>query len=114
MIQDLIKEGGKYAGYIPIIQGGNAGPHQDAAYLNGVWMCASRKVLSEAEIWENAKIVWNNLPNHQVASGYIQAHRIVDKVIKAAGDNNFLGAGGDGIHTGIKKEIRADSRWWTR
>jgi hypothetical protein len=36
MIHDLIKEGGKYAGYIPIIQGDNAGPHQDAAYLRGV------------------------------------------------------------------------------
>ena len=33
MILDLIKEGGKYAGYIPIIQGDNAGPHQDAKFL---------------------------------------------------------------------------------
>jgi hypothetical protein len=147
MIHELIKEGGKYAGYIPIIQGDNAGPHQDAAFLRGVkWYCETKgwhwepqaaqmphmnvldlsvfpnmsrrhiaesrkcdglKVLSEAEIWENAENVWNNLPNHQVASVYIQAHRIANKVIKAAGDNSFLGAGGEGIHTGISKDFSA-------
>jgi hypothetical protein len=147
MIHNLIQEGGKYEGYTPIIQGDNAGPHQDAAFLGGVkgycgdhgwhWepqaaqmphmnvldlsvfpnmsrrhikesrKCDGLKVLSEAEIWENAKMVWNELPNHQVASAYIQAHRIGNKVIKAGGDNNFLGAGGEGIHTGITQDFSA-------
>jgi hypothetical protein len=49
--------------------------------------CDGLKVLSEAEILENSKSVWNQLPNHQIASAYIQAHRIANKVIKAGGDN---------------------------
>jgi hypothetical protein len=28
-IPELVKPGGEYAGYVPIIQGDNAGPHQD-------------------------------------------------------------------------------------
>jgi hypothetical protein len=59
---------------------------------NWFWGLSDLKVLSEAEICENARIVWNDLPNHQVASAYIQAHRITIKVSKAAGDNSFLGA----------------------
>lgn len=33
-IAELVRPGGKYEGYTPIIQGDNAGPHQDAAFVN--------------------------------------------------------------------------------
>jgi hypothetical protein len=39
--------------------------------------------------------------------GDVQAHRIANKVIKAAGDTSFLGAGGEGIHTGITQDFSA-------
>ena len=31
-----VSEGGLYEGYVPVIQGDNAGPHQDATYLKYV------------------------------------------------------------------------------
>ena len=33
-IKDLVGPGGKYEGYLPIIQGNNAGPHCDAAFIH--------------------------------------------------------------------------------
>lgn len=35
-VKDLVKVGGQFAGYKPIFQGDNAGPHQDAEYKKGV------------------------------------------------------------------------------
>ena len=35
-VKDLVKVGGQFQGYKPIIQGDNAGPHQDAQYKKGV------------------------------------------------------------------------------
>jgi hypothetical protein len=40
-----------------------------------------------------------------VASAYVHAYRIADKVIEAKGDNTFLGAGGN-IHCGIKNDFK--------
>ena len=34
-IKDLVKLGGEFEGYAPIIQGDNTGPHQDATFNNG-------------------------------------------------------------------------------
>jgi hypothetical protein len=62
------------------------------------------KVLSEAEIWKNAESMWKELPNCKVASGYIQAYRISEKVMKEKGDNKFLGAGGS-IHTNVRTDF---------
>jgi hypothetical protein len=45
--------------------------------------CGGRRVLPEDEIWQNAKDVWNELPNSKVASAYDQAYRIADKIIQA-------------------------------
>lgn len=33
-IEDLVKIGGQYEGYMPVFQGDNAGPHQDKEYTN--------------------------------------------------------------------------------
>ena len=145
-VKDLVGPGGKYEGYTPIFQGDNAGPHQDATFLNAVksycaengwhwepqasqmphmnvldlsvFPCMSRrhtekcrnvgglKVLSEDEIWDNAMKVWNELPSCRIGSSYVQAFRIAQKVIKAKGNNDFLGAGSDeGIHCGIRKDF---------
>ena len=35
-VQELVGPGGKYEGYTPVFQGDNAGPHQDATYVNAV------------------------------------------------------------------------------
>lgn len=35
-INDLIKPGGEYEGYLPVIQGDNAGPHTDQTYIRYV------------------------------------------------------------------------------
>jgi hypothetical protein len=32
-ISDLVKSGGEYAGYVPVIQGDNTGPHQDGDFV---------------------------------------------------------------------------------
>jgi hypothetical protein len=62
------------------------------------------RVLSEDDIWETALGVWTELPNSKIASGFIQAHRIAAQVIKAGGDNKFLGVGGT-PHVGVRKDF---------
>jgi hypothetical protein len=42
------------------------------------------------------------LPNAKIASGFIQAHQIASQVIKAEGNNKFLGVGGT-PHIGVQK-----------
>jgi hypothetical protein len=67
--------------------------------------CGGSRVLPVDEIWENAEDVWKELPNSKVASAYVQAYRIADKVIQAKGDNEFLGSGGN-IHCGIRNDFK--------
>ena len=33
-IAELVGPGGEYEGYIPVLQGDNSDPHQDATFLN--------------------------------------------------------------------------------
>jgi hypothetical protein len=61
------------------------------------------KVLSVDEIWEDTEKVWRDLPNCNIASAYIQAHRIASKVIREKGNNSFCGAGGD-LHCGVRND----------
>jgi hypothetical protein len=61
------------------------------------------KVLSEADIWKNAEGVCKELPKCKDASGFIQAYRIAEKVIKEKGDNKFLGVGG--INTNVRTDF---------
>jgi ABC-type branched-subunit amino acid transport system substrate-binding protein len=70
-------------------------------------------VLPEDEIWQNAQDVWKELPNWKVASAYVQADRIADKVIQAKGDKKFLGSGGS-IHCGITNNFRPTENGFER
>ena len=42
-LKDLVKPGGRYDGYTVVIQGDNAGPHNDATYLNFVKQYCTRE-----------------------------------------------------------------------
>jgi hypothetical protein len=57
------------------------------------------EVLSVDEILENTEKVWKNLPNCNIASAYIQAHRIASKVIREKGNNS-----GD-LHCGVRNDF---------
>ena len=145
-IEELVGPGGKFEGYTPVIQGDNAGPHAEEAFVQfvqrhceakgwhwepqapqmphmnvldlSVFPCMSKrhnalsrsheglKVLGEDEIWAAAEEVWMRLENWKIASAYIQAHRIAAKVIKAKGDNAFVGGGGS-IHVGVRDDFVA-------
>jgi hypothetical protein len=48
--------------------------------------------------------VWEQLPNAKIAPGFVQAHWIAAEVIKAKGDNAFLGVDGT-PHVGIWKDF---------
>ena len=149
MVLSMIGLGGTYEGYLPIFQGDNAGPHQEAAFMKFVTeYCARMKwhwkpqapqmphmnvldlsvfpamskrhtslargrgglsVLKEDDIWFAANEVWNELPSAKVASAYIQAYRIAQKVIAAGGDNDFLGTSGS-IHVGVRKDFDETAR----
>jgi hypothetical protein len=67
--------------------------------------CGGRRVLPQDEIWQNAQNVWNELPNSKVASAYLHAYWIAEKVIQAKGNNKFLGSGGS-IHCGIGNDFK--------
>jgi hypothetical protein len=62
------------------------------------------KVLSVDEILDNTEKVWRDLPNCNIASAYIQAHRIASKVIREKGNNSFCGAGRD-LHCGVRNDF---------
>jgi hypothetical protein len=47
----------------------------------------------------------NEPPNSKVASTYVHAYRIADKIIQAKGVNKFLGSGGS-IHCGIGNDFK--------
>jgi hypothetical protein len=59
-------------------------------------------VLKKDEIWSGNEKVWHYLRSSKIASGYVQAFHIVEKVVEAQGDNGFLGASGS-IQVGIPK-----------
>jgi hypothetical protein len=42
-----------------------------------------RRVLPEDEIWQNAPDAWNEVPISKMASPYVQAYWIADKIIQA-------------------------------
>ena len=79
----------------------NSTRHIELSRKNG-----DAQVLPNDQIWSNAETVWANLPNEKIASGYVHAYRVAEKVIKAKGSNKFLGAGSDeGLHAGIRKDF---------
>jgi hypothetical protein len=64
-------------------------------------------VLKENEIWTAANDVWHQLPSCKIASGFVQAHRIKQKVINADGGNEFLDnkSFDKGIHCDVLKDF---------
>jgi len=137
-IEELVGPGGAYEGYLPIIQGDNAGCHQCAEYLsyceqyclqrgwrwepqapqmphaNNLDLCVfpmmskrhsdllrehSNSVPTQDQIWAAACEVWNTMPSSKIARGYVLAYRLMDKVIKSKGRNEWLRDGGLHQHT---------------
>ena len=145
-VKDLVKVGGKFEGYLPVFQGDNAGPHQDAKYKKGVeeyceregWKWISQgpqmphvnvydlsvfpnmskrhtqlsrdhhgtHVLKEDQIWKAAEEVFKELPSCKIASGFIQAYRLAERIIQHRGDNTFLSGSSGGIRTGVSKDFQ--------
>jgi hypothetical protein len=68
-------------------------------------------VLKEDEIWAAANDVWHELPSCKIASGFVQAHRIAQKVIHASGGDEFLGKKSfdKGIHCDVRKDFNETS-----
>ena len=79
-------------------------PHMNNLDLS-VFPCMSRRhtqlareqnrlrMLTEDQIWNTAKSVWDRLPSSKVASGFIQAHRIAQRVIEFHGSVSWLHQG---------------------
>ena len=88
-------------------------PHMNNLDLS-VFPCMSRRhtqlareqnrlrMLTEDQIWDTAKSVWDRLPSSKTASGFIQAHRIAQRVIEFHGSNSFLT--GSKIHFGVRRD----------
>jgi len=71
-------------------------------------------MLQPNEIWDTAQTVWGELPSAKIASGFVQAYQILQKVIQQKGSNKFL-TGSDGrIHVGIRKHFKQTDRGLTR
>ena len=60
------------------------------------------RMLTEDQIWDTAKSVCDRLPSSKVASGFIQAHWIAQRVIEFQGSNSFLT--GSKIHFGVRRD----------
>ena len=58
-------------------------------------------MLTENEIWDTVKSVWDDLPSLKVASGFIQAYSIAQRVIDCNCSNSFLT--GSKIHFGVRR-----------
>jgi hypothetical protein len=83
-------------------------PHMNVLDLS-VFPCMSKRHTQKSRECGGHRVlpenVWKELPNSKVASAYVQAYRIADKVIQAKGDNKFLGSGGS-IHCGIGNDFK--------
>jgi hypothetical protein len=144
-LDQLVGPGGRFQGYTVIIQGDQAGPHEEdefvwymrllcvrrgwcfepqspqSPHLNNLDLAVfpamstrhsilSRKkglrVMNKEEVWDAAMQVWNELSSSVIARGFVQVHRLAQKVVQANGANGFLHAKGDqGLHCGIKKDF---------
>ncbi len=73
-------------------------------------------VLKEDKIWATTEGVWHELPICKIASGFVQAHRIAQKVINANGENQLLGnkSFDDGIHCDVRKDFNETTKCLSR
>jgi hypothetical protein len=139
-VQALVAPGGRFAGYNVILQGDQAGPHEEAHFVASLkklieplgWLLEPQapqmphsnvldlavfpamskrhsaltrasvggKVLKRDEIWDAALKVWKQLPSCKIARAFLQAHRLMAKVIKEKGGNSFVGRGCSGMSCG--------------
>jgi hypothetical protein len=71
--------------------------------------------LKENEIWEVADDLWHGLPISKIASGFVQAHRIAQKVIEAKGGHGFLGnTAGSTIYCGVRSDFNETAKGLAR
>ena len=64
------------------------------------------RMLQSNEIWDTAQKVWDDLPSAKIASGFVQAYQICQKVIQQKGSNKFLTGSDGGMHVGIRKNFK--------
>ena len=62
-------------------------------------------MLTEDQIWNAAEKVFKQLPSCKVASGFMQANRLAERIIEIRGDNSFLSGSSGGIRTGFSKDF---------
>jgi hypothetical protein len=76
----------------------------------------SFNVWKEDQIWAAANDVWHVLPRCKIASGFVQAHQIAQKVIDASGENEFLGnkSFDKGIHCDVRKDFNETTKGLSR
>ena len=89
-VDELVKEGGPYEGYVPIFRGDNAGQHQEKTKGGFDTFCA--------EYCE----VWNEYPSSAIARGHILAYRLMKKALEINGGNDYLG---NGLHCNVRRDF---------
>jgi hypothetical protein len=144
-VQALVAPGGQFAGYQVVLQGDQAGPHEEGAFVKSLldlitplgWLLEPQapqmphannldlsvfpamskrhsaltresggtKVLKPDKIWAAAMDVYRDLPSCKIARGYVQAHRLMAKVIAEKGGNSFVGKGCNGMSCGISADF---------
>jgi hypothetical protein len=53
-------------------------------------------------IWQNVKAVWTRIPSANIAAAHVMAYRVMEKVIKAKGGNEFIT---NGMHCGVRRDF---------
>ena len=81
-------------------------PAMSRRHCNLIRTTNGLRVASPDEIWKCSIDVWNKLPNEKIASAFVQYWRILGKVIKAKGGNEFVGSGGN-MHCGVSNDFKA-------
>ena len=61
-----------------------------------------RAPVSPDVIWTNVKAVWSRIPSANIAASHVLAYRVMEKVIKAKGGNNFIT---NGMHCGVRRDF---------
>ena len=60
-------------------------------------------MLTENVICDTANCIWDSQPSSKVASSFIQARQIAQKVIECNGSNDFLT--GSETHCGVRRDF---------
>ena len=60
-------------------------------------------VAEKEDIWAAVMEVWANLPSADVARGFVQAYRVMGKIIEEGGNNHWLKHGGP--HLNVRRDF---------